>query len=236
MTAAYRAPQVRRWDFPTVVAQYQALLNAPARPIPGLLTLPLTTPPAPAQCQCLDLAALANTDPFNAPFGVVRPGKYLFTRLATGQQVIGGVPFKVLDPAGNNGHGLVVLNGAGATAPFPREVSIPVGERGLRLFFLGNVHGWSSDDEGTGDAGAVAEYVIHYADGQTQTVPLITHRTVDDWANEPDASEVQPVLKGSPWHLNLLAVTLRPVAVEKVVFRDLGTPAAPVLAAVTIEK
>jgi hypothetical protein len=43
-------------------------------------------------------------------------------------------------------------------------------------------------------------------------------------------------LKGDPWHLNVLGVTLRPAPVAKVVFRDLGTPAAPVLAAVTIEQ
>ena len=43
-------------------------------------------------------------------------------------------------------------------------------------------------------------------------------------------------LKGNPWHLNVLGVKLRDVTIEKVVFRDLGTPAAPVLAAVTLEQ
>jgi hypothetical protein len=43
-----------------------------------------------------------------------------------------------------------------------------------------------------------------------------------------------PGLKGSPWHLSVIGVRLRDVTVEKVVFRDLGTPAAPVLAAVTL--
>ena len=82
----------------------------------------------------------------------------------------------------------------------------------------------------------MAEYVIHYADGQTQTVPLVTGRTADEWAMPPEADEVAVGFRGEPWHLNVLGVTLRPVAVEKIVFRDLGTPAAPVLAAVTLEK
>ena len=105
-----------------------------------------------------------------------------------------------------------------------------------RLFLLGNVHGWAQGDAGMGDWGAVAEYVIHYADGQTQTVPVITGRTAEDWTLPPTATEAICGLKGDPWHLNVIGVSLRPVRVEKVVFRDLGTPAAPVLAAMTMEK
>jgi len=119
---------------------------------------------------------------------------------------------------------------------WPSEVEIPVGEKGKRLFFLGNVHGWASHDPGTGPWGAVAEYVIHYADGKTQTAPLITGRTADEWALPPEASEVFAGLKGQPWHLNVLGVKLRPTPVKKIIFRDLGTPAAPVLAGVTLEK
>jgi hypothetical protein len=114
-------------------------------------------------------------------------------------------------------------------------VELPVKAQGKRLFVLGNVHGWLPDDEGAGDWGAVAEYVIHYADGQTQTMPLISHRTADDWASAPDATDAVIGLKGERWHLNVLGVTLRDVPVEKVVFRDLGTPAAPVMVAVTLE-
>ena len=42
-------------------------------------------------------------------------------------------------------------------------------------------------------------------------------------------------LRGDPWHLSVLGVELRPVPVDRIIFRDLGTPAAPVLAAVTLE-
>ena len=58
--------------------------------------------------------------------------------------------------------------------------SILLKQQGKRLFFLGNIHGWSPNDPGTGEWGAVAEYVIHYADGGTQTVPLVTGRTAHD--------------------------------------------------------
>jgi hypothetical protein len=133
---------------------------------------------------------------------------------------------------------LVVLHSPHAprNRPWPRQVEIQVNQQGKRLFFLGNVHGWQSGDPGTGPWGAVAEYVIYYGDGQQQVIPLITGRTADEWAMPPEAQEVFPGLKGDPWHLNVLGVALRPVPVQKIVFRDLDTPAAPVLAAVTLEQ
>jgi hypothetical protein len=236
VTVAFRPEQSRRWDWPAVVEAYQRLPVAQTKQVPGLVALPLGAPLAAAQCELLDLAPLANTDPFTAPFGVANPGKFLFTGLKPGVQTVGGVPFCLVDPATNHGRGLIVLHGAEACASFPREVAVPVNAQGKRVFFLGNVTGWSPDDEGAGEWGAVAEYVIYYRDSQTQTVPLISHQTADDWAGAPEAADVLAALKGDPWHLNLFGVTLRPVAVERIVFRDLGTPAAPVLAAITLEK
>jgi hypothetical protein len=235
-----RPDQRKRWDFPTMVERYQA--NAPPvwHPIPGLISLPLDPSLEASQCRLLDLTPLANTDPFTAPFGVPNPGELLFTGMPTGVQNVGGVPFEIIDPAGNEGRGLVVLHSprAPANREWPREVEIPVGESGARLFFLGNVHGWGTGGgEGTGEWGAVAEYAIHYTDGQIQTVPLITEQTADDWtARHHLAAEAFRGLSGQPWHLNVLGVRLRPVRIEKIVFRDLGTRAAPLLAAITLER
>jgi len=235
---AVRSDQKKRWDFPAVVKLYQAFDRPLNRPIPGLIKLPLDSAVGRDRCRMLDLTAAANTDPFTAPFGVPKPGKFLFTGMPVGVQTIGGVPFQIIDPAKNKGRGLVVLHSpkAPTNRKWPRQIEIPVKQQGKRLFFLGNVHGWSSHDPGTGPWGAVAEYVIHYADGQTQTVPLVTGRTADEWARPGDADEVFVGLRGDPWHLNVLGVTLRNTPIEKIVFHDLGTPAAPVLAAVTLEK
>ena len=49
-------------------------------------------------------------------------------------------------------------------------------------------------------------------------------------------TEAMVGLRGEVWHLNVLCATLRDVVVEKVIFRDLGTVSAPVLAAVTLQK
>ncbi len=233
-----RSDQKKHWDFPAVVELYRQTAGAAAKPIPGLAPLPLAEPLDPARCTFISLDAVANTDPFAAPFGVPKPGKFLFTGLGTGQQTAAGVPFGIIDPARNQGRGFVVLHSPRApqNIAWPTEVKIPVGAAGQRLFFLGNVHGWSSQDPGTGPWGAVAEYEVVYADGQRQTVPLITGRTIDEWSARPEADEVQVGPRGEPWHLNVLAVALRDVPVQEVVFRDLGTAAAPVLAAVTLER
>lgn len=236
-----RSDQKKRWDFPTVVELYlEDAVPLMGKPIPGMVALPLETPLGPDQCRTLDLAPVANTDPFTAPFGVPQPpeSRFLFTGLPVGVQTIGGVPFRVIDPAENHGRGLVVLHSPRAPQDrkWPHKVEIPVADSGRRVFFLGNVHGWSSQDPGTGEWGAVAEYVILYADGQTQTVPLITSRTIDEWQGQGEAEEALLGPKGRSWHLNVIGVKLRPVAIDKIIFRDLDTPAAPVLVAVTLEK
>jgi len=233
-----RADQAQRWDWPTVVRLYEDRYMPKVRPIPGLVSLPLPEPPAGTPWHLLDLAPLANTDPFAAPFGVPNPGAYLFTGLKTGEQTVAGVPFRVLDPAANAGRALVVLHSPRAPQDraWPKDVEVPVKQSGKRLFFLGNVHGWAANDSGTGDWGAVAEYAISYTDGEIQTVPLITGRTCDDWAGPPSADEAFVGLRGTPWHLNVLGVELKPKAIDKVVFRGLGAQAAAVLVAVTLQE
>jgi hypothetical protein len=233
-----RSNQKNHWDFPRIVKLYREQAIPLSKEIAGLVGLPLEPASAPSQCRMLDLTSLANTNPFTSPFGVENPGSHVFRNMPVGIQTIGGVPFHVIDPARNQGRGLIVLHSPQAPTDreWPRQIEIPVKQKGKFLFFLGNVHGWSPDDQGTGDWGAVAEYVIQYADGEKQVVPLITGNTADDWALPPEAEEVFVGLKGDPWHLNVLGVKLRPVTIDKIIFRDLGTPAAPVLVAVTLDQ
>ena len=231
-----RPPQKRRWDFATVVQLYEPMQP---QPFPGLLPLPPEEPPQEDRCTLLDLRTMANTDPLTAPFAVPRPGRLVFAGLPTGRQVVAGVPFDIIDPARNQGRGFVVLQGGdiqGAASRFPQEIALPVNQRGKRVFFLGNVVGWSRGDIGTGDPPAVAEYVIHYEDGGQQRIPLILGRTCDDWVGAGNAEEVYVGMSGDPWHLNVIAAPLRAAAVTKIVFRDLGTASAPVLVAVTVEQ
>jgi len=169
-----RSDQKKHWDFSKVVRLYRESAAPLFKQIPGLVSLSVEPVIAPSQCRMLDLTPLANTNPFTSPFGVENPDKYLFTDMPVGVQTVGGVPFHIIDPAKNKDRGIVVLHSSRAPTDrkWPRQVEIPIKQQGKRLFFLGNVHGWSPDDPETGEWGAVAEYIIHYADGGTQTVPL----------------------------------------------------------------
>jgi hypothetical protein len=235
-----RPDQARHWDYATVVRLYKEQTAGGAKPIEGLVELPITAAAgAPgAKFTSIDLAKAANTDPYTAPFGVKNPGRNLFTGLKPGRQTAGGVPFDIVDAAKNAGRGLIVLHSPHAPQDrtWPTQVELPVGRQGKRMYFLGNVHGWAPADEGVPPLGAIAQYEIIYADGQKQVVPLVPGRTTDDWVSTPEADDAIVGIKGDPWHLNVLGVTLRAVPVAKIIFRDLGTPSAPLLAAVTIEQ
>jgi len=129
----------------------------------------------------------------------------------------------------------VVLHGAHACQTLPREVEVAAGDTTARyLCILGNVTGWAAGTPGSEQHDALAEYEIRYADGEVETVPLITDRTADDWTGPALAREAEIALRGDPWHLNLLTIALKPRPVRSIVVRDLGTPASPVVAAMTL--
>jgi hypothetical protein len=238
VTVETRPDQRKQWDFATVVDMYLKTAPPLPRTPPDLVDLPVE-PMVPADgCVFLDLSKLANTDPFTAPFGVPNPGEHLFAGMPLGKQTVAGIPFQIIDPAVNSGKGLVVL--ASQKAPvdrqWPVQGEMPVNGKAKRAFFLGNITGWGPDDAGTGEWGAVGAYEIEYADGQKQVIPLITGYTCEDWTSAPNAPGVTCGLRGKPWHLNVLGVKLRQAELTRIIFRDYGTPAAPVLAAVTLER
>jgi len=225
--------------FASTVAEYRGREQTSAV-LPPLVRLPLAEAVPESAWQSLDLRAQATTDPFRAPFGVTvapGPGAYLFTGLQTGQVVLEGVPFEVIDPSTNDGRGLVVLNGASACSGLPRVAEIPVNQPARRVFLLGAVGGWAPADSGSDGHGLVARIVIDFTDGSARTIPLINGRTIDDWASAPTATDVSTVLHGPErWHLNVLGVETGGKQVRRLRFIDEGTPTSPVLAAVTVQR
>ncbi len=222
----------------TFQARVEAFLRearpAPS-PIPGVVPTPSPDDLAEAEFVPLDLSRAATTDALTGPFGVLRPGRYVFAGLAPGDRKVCGVPFRILDPSANNGRNLVVLHGANASEALAREVEVNAGDvAGRYLCILGNVTGWAAGTPGSEQHDPLAEYEIRYADGRVQKVPLLTDRTADDWTGPALALEAESALRGDPWHLNLLTIVLEPVPVRSIVIRDLGTPASPVVAAMTL--
>jgi hypothetical protein len=223
-------------SYEATVARYLSERRGREPELRDVLPWPLEDPVDPARCVALDLKPQANVDPFAAPFGTLNPGKYLFTGMPVGAVTAAGIPFEIIDPTQNQGRAFCVLEGTSTSADFPREVEIDVGLAGTRAFFLGQVTGWMGSDPGDPKTHSVAEYVLIYEDGKRQVVPLVSQQTVDDWASPPVAPLTEVGLRGEPWHLSLLAVKLRPKRLERIIFRDHGTPAAPLLAAVAVER
>ncbi len=97
-------------------------------------------------------------------------------QMATGERKFGGVPMKILAPP----NCVVVLKSKMRNpGNLPEKVAIPVGRKVHTLFFLHSC-AW------TPDSGAEAfRYVLHYKDGKTLTVPVVSGERVTDWAAKP---------------------------------------------------
>ena len=94
-------------------------------------------------------------------------------RLPQGIQRFGNVDFDI--------RGIVQLAGAEATVQhFPRQIKgIPIGQTCQQLHFL-HGSGWNAN------RGAfVGQYVVHYADGGIEAIPLVFGRNIEDWWFSP---------------------------------------------------
>jgi hypothetical protein len=125
------------------------------------------------------------------------------------------------------------------TRRYPRAAEgMPVKLKAGRVHFL-QASAWSA-----GDGERVGEYVVHFADGQTQSIPLLYQRSLIDWwvktaTDKPSNAEIA-------WHgshrmskVSLFKYTWTNPSPEKVIdridFVSAMTKAAPFLVAVTCE-
>ena len=93
----------------------------------------------------------------------------------SGNQLLAGVPFRILDPSANHGKSTVVLHGS-FRPYFPESATgIRVGFPVRRLYFLHTV-GWG-DKPGT----PVLIYRIHYADGSRIDIPVRMKQEINSW-------------------------------------------------------
>jgi beta-galactosidase len=103
--------------------------------------------------------------------------------LPVGRQTFHGVPFDIIDPAGNDGKSCVVLhtngNGRFQRGDRPEEVVIPVHRKLKRLVFLVTSAWTDSDDK------PAAEFIITFAGGQClferEAVPLKGNVNLGNW-------------------------------------------------------
>jgi len=99
----------------------------------------------------------------------------------TGRQVLARVPFDVIDPAENAGKSVLALRGA-ARPGYPAEIlGLALGVQARALHFLHTcAWGWP-------ESALAATYVIHYADGSEQRIPLRVGVEIADWYVDPVA-------------------------------------------------
>lgn len=97
-----------------------------------------------------------------------------FANMPLGRQTFAGVPFEVIDPASNDGKGVMVLCGKERDYFSKSFRGIPVGRKAARIYFL-HTMGWGSNGE------KALTYLIHYSDGTTQEIPVIGERDISGW-------------------------------------------------------
>jgi beta-galactosidase len=102
--------------------------------------------------------------------------RFTFRDLPTGKQTLAGVPYDIYEFPTSPVPAVVMLDGPGVPGKLPSEVTgIPVGRKADALFVLMAARidkRPSPDDRKKGKQLEVARYVVHYADGQTATVPI----------------------------------------------------------------
>ena len=97
------------------------------------------------------------------------------------RQVIDGVPFQFIDPDRNYGFGVLIARRPDGTTDADTEIAIPIPDSGANLIhFSGQIAGQL---DATADPKPVAEYELHFDDGQTERILLTPHELVrSTWA------------------------------------------------------
>lgn len=161
--------------------------------------------------------------------------------LPSGLQTLGGIEFDL--------RGLIQLRSARpADAQFPEHIEgIPLAQKCQRLHFLHAAHGsmWISS---TNFGKPLARYVVRYADGVSEEIPIIYARDVCNWWKDPNnpTSDPPPVWTGRNAAADTSGSTLRlyhtawenrrpGVEVRSLDLISTLTESAPFVVAITVE-
>ncbi|MCY3024611.1 MAG: hypothetical protein NTW87_37025 [Planctomycetota bacterium] len=155
-----------------------------------------------------------------------------FRNMPVGEQTLCGVPFRIVDPARNGGKSCLVLRGHDAKT-FPESARIAAGRKTAAVVFL-HALGW-------GDEKPVANYVINYADGKSETIPIRQGKEILGWWGAQETDQVKIAVQSS----NLASRTVcvhawawvnprADVAIESIELKSTGSQGVPIIVAVTL--
>jgi hypothetical protein len=103
-------------------------------------------------------------------------------KVPTGEQKLADVPFKL-------GEKMIHLKGAHSPSAPEKVEGIKVGAKFDRLHILHST-GYGNDPA-VGDGTEIGAYVVHYADGATERIPIVYGEDLRDWWVMPDKPAVK---------------------------------------------
>ena len=163
------------------LAARPAVAGTPGQPHAATSAVPRAVPAPPEKYTFVDLQPQANQK-LKDPFGSGRDGNDLAS-LRTGPRTLLGVNFKV-------GESVIQLGSKFLKEQKPTKVEgIKVGSTVHKLHILHSTgYGRGNSDEGQEsdasfikDGTRIAEYVVRYEDGKTETIPVVYGEDVRDW-------------------------------------------------------
>ena len=111
--------------------------------------------------------------------------------------VVCGVPFTFVDPTLAEGKGMLMLGGGRSRPDLPREVTVPVGRRAKRLFFLhglawtkGNYFGSNGD---TSKFAPVLKYTIRFRNAPDKVLTIRDGVEIGGWTVAPGMKVLPPI-------------------------------------------
>ncbi len=133
--------------------------------------------------RAIDLAKQANQ--YRDERGWFGDKNFTFKDLPTGKHVFAGVPYTVYDFPTSPVPTAIMLGGNGVPNSLPQQVlGIPVNQKADALFFLQTARidqRRNRDEIKQNRRFEMARYIVHYADGQTATIPLYSELDLDDY-------------------------------------------------------
>ena len=124
----------------------------------------------------------------------------------------GGVPFKIIDPARNNGSSCIVVKSK-KRPNFPEKITgIPVNELLNSIFVLHTAM--------YAGKGAVLKYIVHYANGETREFTATNEQDIPDWWDPKDRLNATVVFRSGERGL-YMSEFINPLPKEKIVSMDI---------------
>jgi beta-galactosidase len=134
----------------------------------------------------VDISKQANQ--FTTDRGWFGDAQHTFAALPGGRQTLAGIPYDIYAFRTSPVPTAILLGGPGIPGNLPDHVmGIPVNRTADALFFLQAARidiRRSPDEIQHGKRYEMADYIVHYADGATATVPIYSEIDVDDYKQE----------------------------------------------------